>query len=422
MSDHPTQPAGDVRQVAVIGAGIIGLCSALWLQRAGHRVTLIDQAQPGLGTSFGNAGLFADYARLPFTSFSLLCKMPAMLLDAQSPVSVQPSYLPQLMPYGWHFFKACFPSRYRRGKQALTALQELAPAADRSLQALTGTESLVQSHGCLGLFSSTEGFAQARTQGLRERREQGVELEFLSATQVQQLEPNLNGFHAGGVYYPRTRHTVSPVALSRALFTHFCDQGGRFVQQKVDSIHADADAVELRCGLQQLQFDRLVIATGAASKALADQCGVRVPLVSERGYHLTLDLPSDTLTRPVGWLDQGIFLTPMRDGIRVAGTAEFAACQAPPDARRSALMHTHADRMLGRHTQVKSSWMGSRPSTPDSLPVIGTLKAQPRVTLAFGHGHLGLTLAAITGQLVCQLISDQPTDIDLSPFAPERFA
>ncbi|WP_421868381.1 NAD(P)/FAD-dependent oxidoreductase [Motiliproteus sp.] len=414
------------QHIAIVGAGIVGLSSALWLQRAGYRVTLIDRDEPGMGASFGNAGLFADYARLPFTKFALMRKMPGMLLDSTSPLSMQGSYLPKLLPYGWGFFKSCFQSRYEHGRAALTALQQVAPEADRQLLQLSGSESLIKANGCLALFESEQGVDDARNGDMAERLQQGVKLEFLSAAEVNELEPDLADFHAGGVFYPNTRYTVSPIALTRSYALHFAENGGRVVQDSVEQISVGTKGSGTGVSLQLSQgvehFDRLVLCAGTASKVLLKSLGSDFPLVSERGYHLTLDTGSKALSRPVGWLDKAVFLTPMADGVRLAGTAEFAHADAPLNPTRASVMLNHARVMLGQEPSVRSTWVGSRPSTPDSLPVIGPLKQHPQISVAFGHGHLGLTLGAVTGQLISESIQGKTPSVDLSPFSPERFS
>ncbi|MEH6825165.1 MAG: FAD-dependent oxidoreductase [Motiliproteus sp.] len=409
------------QHIGIIGAGIVGLSTALWLQRAGFRVTLIDMDDPGMGASFGNAGLFADYARLPFARFGMMAKMPGMLLDSQSPLSLRGHYLPKLVPYGWRFAKACLPANFRKGRQALTALVSQAIEADQVLLQQTGSDYLVKQQGCLGLFATQAGFDKAKIGDLRERREQGVNLEFLGADAVRELEPDLSNFHVGGVFYPDTRYTVSPVDLSRRYARYFEANGGQFIRDQVVSIDHQHHAVSVQCSQQRISFDRVVVSAGVASKALVQQLGVSIPLVSERGYHLTLEPGAKSLNRPVGWLDKAVFLTPMVDGIRVAGTAEFADAEASPNDALTDRMLGHAGKMLGADLVATSRWVGSRPSTPDSLPVIGSLADKPRVTLAFGHGHLGLTLGSITGQLVAQSIEGRPTAVDLEPFSPMRF-
>ncbi|OMH26241.1 FAD-binding oxidoreductase [Motiliproteus sp. MSK22-1] len=407
--------------IGIIGAGVVGLSTALCLLRAGYQVTLIDKADPGMGASFGNAGLFADYARLPFARFAMMRKMPGMLLDNTSPLSMQASYIPSLMPYGWRFFKACFPTNYERGKGALTALQHNTQQADRLLLQETGSQDLVKSQGCLGLFATETGFSDARAGDLHERQQQGVNLQFLSADEVKELEPDLAEFHAGGVFYPDTRFTVSPVSLSRQYASHFSKNGGILLQDEVQAIKPNGTSVVLTLSDQEISFDKLVVCAGVESKMLLKALRVNIPLVSERGYHLTLNAGDKKLNRPVGWLDKAVFMTPMSDGMRLAGTAEFAAADAPLNPECTTTMLEHARVMLGQDPEIKSTWVGSRPSTPDSLPVIGPLEDYPQISLAFGHGHLGLTLGAITGQLISESIQGITTSVDLAPFAPARF-
>lgn len=407
--------------IGILGAGVVGLATALSLQKAGYKVTLIDKEAPGMGASFGNAGLFADYARVPFTKFSMMRKLPEMLLDKTSPLSVQGSYLPNLMPYGWAFFKACFRDRYEHGKAALKSLQDLSRQADQELLSLTQTQDLVRSEGCLGLFTTEEGFASARNGDLRERREQGANLEFLSSGQIRDLEPDLADFYAGGVFYPNTRFTVSPVELSRRYARYFTEHGGVILRDKVQALLPGASEVKVRLTGSTLKFDQVVVCAGVFSKEILLPLGVRMPLVSERGYHLMLDIGAKSLTRPVGWLDKAIFLTPMAGGVRLAGSAEFAFTDAPLNQARADTMLVHATVMLGRAPQIKSTWVGSRPSTPDSLPVIGKLDRHPRVMVAFGHGHLGLTFGALTGKLITECVQDKATSVDLQPFSATRF-
>lgn len=407
--------------IAVIGAGVVGLSTALWLQRTGAKVTLIDRDEPGLGTSFGNAGLFADYGRLPIASLTQLRKIPGMLLDKKSPLSMQPRYATKLMPYGWHFVKACTPDNYRRGRDALTGLQTIAPAADDVLLGETGAADLVRHTGCLALFSTRDGFNAALAGHLAERKAQGVNMQTLSVDDVHQLEPDLAGFHAGGVLYTDTRFTVSPVALSRRYARHFAAQDGQLLRDEVTQLADTADGCRVLTSQGQHHFDRVVICAGVAGAKLAAQLGMRIPLVSERGYHLTLDAGSWQLTRPVGWLDHAVFMTPMDDGIRIAGMAEFAAPDAPQVEQRTAIMRDIATRMIGKAPTVTSTWVGSRPSTPDSLPVIGAVPEHPNFLLAFGHGHLGLTLAAATAKLVAESIQGAPASPLLTAFSPARF-
>ena len=408
--------------IGILGAGVVGLATALQLQKAGYKVTLIDREAPGMGASFGNAGLFADYARLPFSKFAMMRKMPGMLLDKTSPLSMQGSYLPSLMPYGWEFFKACFPAKYAKGKVAMKSLHEFTLQADKELLEMTRAQDLIRSEGILGLFATEDGFATAQQGDLQERRDQGVNLEFLNANQVRELEPDLADFHAGGVFYPDARFTVSPVELSRRYADHFTANGGVILQNQVQAVEPGENDVTVRLTGDTVKYDQVVVCTGVASKEILASMGIKMPMVSERGYHLTLDIGAKALSRPVGWLDKAVFLTPMEGGVRLAGTAEFAFADAPLNPQRADAMLEHAKVMLGNNPSIKSTWVGSRPSTPDSLPVIGTVDKHPRVKVAFGHGHLGLTFAAVTGKLITECVQGQATSVDLTPFSATRFA
>lgn len=409
------------KHIGILGAGIVGLSTALYLQKAGYRVTIIDKQAPGMGTSFGNAGLFADYARLPFAKFSMMRKVPGMLMDKNGSLSIQGSYLPHIMSYGYEFTKACFKGKYTQGKAAMRFLQERSVEADQELIGLTGAQDLIRSEGCLGLFSTTENFIKAQKGDLKEREDQGVNMSFVSADEAQEMEPDLARFHSGGVFYPDTRFTISPIELSRQYANYFISNGGSIQQDEVIALSPRESDVSVHLSDTTMSFDEVVVCAGLASKTILSRLGVNIPMVSERGYHLALNAGPKKLTRPVGWLDKAIFMTPMEDSIRLAGMAEFAFENAPIVEPRLDTLLQHANVMLGNDLQVNSTWVGSRPSTPDSLPVIGPLKGYPRVKVAFGHGHLGLTYGAITGRLISHCIQNSGNTDNLKPFLAERF-
>lgn len=411
----------DTLHVGIVGAGIVGLATALWLQRAGCRVTVIDRQGPGEGTSSGNAGVFADYGRVPFASMGQLRQLPGQLLDRQSPLSIQASYLPRLLPFGLRFLQACRPEQFQLGCQAMAQLQRTASQDDAVLLDAAQAHDLVKAHGALALCSTEQGVQQARKGHLKLRAELGTTITMVSRQEVADMEPALGDFHAGGAYYPDTRFTINPLALSQRYAEHILRNGGRFIRADVGLLTPSAQSCKVNLKGQTLSFDQLVVCTGVASAAMLAPLGVRIPLVSERGYHLMLDAADIALQRPVVWLDKATFLTPMQEGIRVAGTAEFAPETAPAKQARSVLMQQTARTMLGHLPDVLSSWVGSRPSTPDSLPVIGSLPGQTRVWVAFGHGHLGLTLSSVTGRLISESLCAGIELPEIAPYSPSRF-
>jgi D-amino-acid dehydrogenase len=348
-------------------------------------------------------------------------QIPSMLMDDESPLSIQGRYIPTLIPYGLGYAKACLPENYKHGCNALTQLLTCAAEADSALMEPSGAIDLVRSNGSLALFGTKEGLEAAKRGSMQERIDHNVKLQFVTPDEVRDLEPSLSDFYHGGVYYPNTRHTVNPAGICQKYAKHFQENGGMIYQQKINHINPSGSTIDIKTSEQDISADRLVIAAGTASKYLVQPLGINLPLVSERGYHIELDAGQQTLSRPVSWLDKSIFLTSMLNGIRVAGTAEFAYADAPLDDKRVDLLLKFAKRMLGGQPEIKSRWVGSRPSTPDSLPIIGPLKNHPNIVLAFGHAHVGLTLSSITGKLVSQYIDGEKTSVSLDIFSPERF-
>lgn len=409
------------RKVAVLGAGIVGLSTALTLQHAGFDVTVFDKAEPGKGASFGNAGVFADYARLPMASFSNLVAVPGMLLDRESPLSIRKSHLGRMLPYGYRFAKATLPENYKRGGDTLMALSELAGTADQVLWDLAEVHDLIGFHGCLALYGSEGGLQPGLAAQIEERQARGVALEYLNTHEVHDLEPDLLPFYTGGILYTLTRFAKNPYQLSCRYLAKFVALGGQFVQAEVHQVETTGHHVDVVHGLKTQRFDVVVLAAGVASREMAMRMGCEIPMVSERGYHLMVDAGRRGIARPVVWLDKSVFLTPMTDGIRVAGTAEFANPDDAPSSDRSRLMMHVAGRMLGEGLSQRSEWVGSRPSVPDSLPVIGYSPGNQRVVFAFGHGHLGLSLSAATGELVRQLLVHGALNPVLEALSPRRF-
>jgi D-amino-acid dehydrogenase len=406
------------KNIAIIGAGIIGLSSALWLQKAGYKVTIIDRQRPGEGASFGNAGVLANFSCLPFTRFKMVPKIPKLLANPDSPLSISKDYIPEMVPYGWHYMKSCF--RYKYSRQALTNLQSKAFESDQVLLEMTSGQSLIHKGGCLALYASQESIEKAKSGDMLERQNLGINLSFVDSHQVKDMEPALQPFYAGGVYYPDTRFTVSPIELSRCYAKYFIENGGQIIEDHVNNVKCKNDGVSVQTTTQTHTFDRLVIAAGSASKKLIDQLGCKLPLVSERGYHIMIDTDRAT-TRPVAWLDKSVFLSPIEESMRLAGMAEFAAIDAPATKLRIDNLKAQAKEMLGEDIEFSSEWLGSRPATPDTIPIIGHLPSNNKVTLAFGHGHIGLTLSAVTGRLVSELVQGITPCVDPTPFSPKRF-
>jgi D-amino-acid dehydrogenase len=406
-------------KVVVIGAGIVGICTALYLQRDGHDVTVLDRSGPGEGTSRGNAGVFATGHVVPIGTPGMLRRVPGMLVDQTSPLAIRMSYLSRIAPWLLHLLAASRPHRVKAISHALAAL--LAPALDSFRPLLTSAraESLVLQRGWLTIYES-EGSRRAAQPDLDLRRSLGVRWEELDDGTIRQLAPALRPGPIWGVMFPDCAHTVDPYRLTVALADDFVVRGGTI--QRGDartSIHDGIAQVHTDAGIAA--FDRLVIAAGAFSRQLIRGLGEDAPLDTERGYHVIMENEID-LRLPLLSADHKFSITPMTDGVRLAGTVEFAGLAAPPNPARWDIMTRRSRALLpGLKAEPRSTWMGFRPSMPDSLPVIGRSVKHPNVYYAFGHGHLGLTLGAVTGRLVADLVAQRAALVDTMPYGIDRF-
>ena len=411
------------RRVVVIGAGMVGVSAALWLQESGHDVTLIDRGAPGRGTSYGNAGIFATYACIPINAPRRIVDAPSMLLDPASPLSIRWSYLPRFLPWALRFLSACRPGRVRATVGALAAILARAEEGFRPLARRAGIESLLGEAGALYVYGSEESWRRHRRNRER-RRAHGVATRDLDPSEVYELEPALAHVVHRGTYMEDVFFLRNPHAVVDGLARAFVQWGGRLRQAEVRAIgNGLPGLLEVVTAGERILADRVVVAAGAWSTRLLGPLAGRIPLDTERGYHVMFPEAGSLLTRPVAPVDGGFFMTPMETGLRAAGTVEFAGLDAPPRPARVEALTAAVRRLLPDLGEPAESWLGFRPTLPDALPAIGPLPSDPRILCAFGHQHLGMTLGGITGKLVAELVDGTgPPSVDLAPFRPDRFA
>ena len=412
----------DGRKAAVIGAGIVGTCCALYLQRDGWQVTLIDPREPGEACSFGNAGLIATSAVPPIARPGLLRRVPAMLLDPLGPFAVRWTHVPRAAPWLWRFIRAGTAERVETITAEVASLTSQSDEAYAPLIKSAGADDLIHRRGAL-LVHETEAeldFARA-DRALRQRH--GGKAEEVSPDEIRQIEPALAPIFKGGTYRPDVNSVASPVRLTRALAADFFRKGGKMVRAEARGIvRKEPGLRRVVTGEDPVDAELVVVAAGAWSRAFARPLGAKLPLDAERGYHVMLPDPGLDLRIPVGSEARGFYCTPMADGLRVAGTVELAGLDAPPNYARAEVLLKHAARFYpGLRTAQVERWMGPRPSFPDSKPVISGIEGEPGVLLAFGHGHIGLTLAAVTGRAIADMAADRPTVADMAPFRADRF-
>lgn len=406
--------------VAVIGAGFVGLSAAYWLLRDGHHVTVYDPAGAAGGASFGNAGTFANYACIPVNSPSVFRDLPRFLLSSSSPLRMRWSYLPHLAPWLARFLLHSTPKRHTASATALANLLGHAQSGYDDMVSQAALGGFIRARECLYLYSSGTAFEASRP-SLALRRALGVEARILDKPEIRTLEPSLAPLFERGALFAGSWHLSDPAAFLRALQQWLVRNGVQIRTQLVNTVQPGSAGVVLACEQGTDQHDYVVVCAGAHSSKLAAQCSDRVPLEAERGYHLLYPRTSHLISRPVGWAERGFYMTPMEAGIRVAGTVELAGLGLKKHQGLLDLLHFSSQRALPGLGAPTAPWLGFRPTLPDGLPVMGRSKASSRVIYAFGHQHIGLTLGGLSGKLVADLVAGRDPALDLSPYSARRF-
>ena len=417
MKDARLEP----QDVVIIGAGFVGVATAMWLQRSGHKVTLVDPEPFAKGAYFGNACTIATYANIPVGTPSTIKQIPKLLFNPNSPLSINWSYLPWLAPWLLRFFWASRPSQVANiGYQLGVLLSHAHSALTPLIEAVQGHD-LVTKNGTLYLYGSEAGFVKARPD-IELRRRNGIPVTALTKAEIRDLEPHLNPIYERGLFFENAQHLLSPIGLLQRMADSVIAKGGQIITNKALAIErVSADKLKVQLQGTSVVGSRVVVAAGAWSKCLAQQVGDTLPLDTEQGYHLMYKGAEQLLNRPVGWADMGFYMTPMNDGLRAAGTVELAGLNNPANPRRLKLIADTVKTLLPQLQSHDSEWSGFRPSMPDSMPVIGQSSKDLGVYYAFGHGHIGVTLSGITGKLISELIDGKPTSVDISAFSPQRF-
>jgi len=407
-------------KVGIVGAGIQGVCSALFLQKKGYEVTLFDRDEPGNAASYGNAGHFSPYASVPLNRPDVLTDVPAMLISSRGPLALKWNYVPKMIPWFLKFMLNCRKNKMMHTAKNMHQILNLAlPAFDELFEEIN-LDGLVESNGILYVW--TDQNLKSRELENKIRQELGVRQQLVNPKEIHDLEPNLKPFYHGGVFYDNARHAKNPKKILIKLFDNFIEKGGKFLKLNIKDIDFDEEKPVLRSEAQRFIFDKLIIACGAFSKKLTDQLHENIPLDTERGYHVHFKGFEKLISRPVVHANRGFGMTPMEQGLRVVGTVEFGGLKNPLSKSRVKNLILNAKDMLDGLPEHKDEWLGFRPSLPDFLPIIGPSKNYKNVFYSFGHHHLGWTLGAISGKIVANLIAEENTNLDLKPYNSIRFS
>lgn len=414
MANNPT--------IAVIGAGMVGTCCALYLQREGYEVTLVDRGGPGEEASFGNLGGFGIASCPPGAMPGVIKKVPGMLLDTEAPLKIRWGHAVRALPW---FLRFIANSRKDRVEANAAARQSLLDKVHEALDPLIADANAghyMSQTGLMFTFESEAAF-QGAAYAFDLRRRNGVQLDLLDGNEARQVQPALSKNVVRAYRVPNFSHTVDPMRLVKALASLFEQRGGKMLSRAVSGFDIGPEGVRaLRTADGDVPVENVVIAAGVWSRKFASMLGSNVPLEAERGYHTMFNGTDVKMNGGVISVDRYVAITPMNEGIRVGGVAEFAPPEAAPNYEIAKLVRRHGEALF---PDLKSDniteWMGPRPSHPDSKPVIGRSPRHANAYFAFGHDHLGLTMGGITGKLVCELVTGRPTSVDLAPFRPDRF-
>lgn len=412
---------GDTTDV-VVGAGIIGLSCAFWLARTGRRVTVLDRDPAGNKASFGNAGAIAVTEVAPAAAPGLIWRIPGWLFDPLGPLSIRPAHAPRMIPWFRHFLRSGTPTEVQRIAALLATLNARAHDDIVALLAAIGLQDDLHCKGALSVYETLAGFKRDSGEWAL-RAHHGIRCEVIDGRAAREIEPALGPLVCKAVLTPQWSYVSDPRRIVDRLREFLARHGVSFVTSDVTAIeHGERPGLQLADGTR-LTSDTLVVAAGAWSARIAASLGDRVLLESERGYNVTIPDPPVELRQQLIFAERKFVATPLAIGLRIGGAAEFAGLSAPANhARARALLRSARRYLPDLAAQGGTTWMGQRPSTPDSLPVIGPSPRHGRVFYAFGHGHLGLTQSSTTGRLIADLVTGRTPPLDLSPFGVGRFA
>ena len=411
------------KRVAVIGAGVVGVSTAIWLQRAGFEVVLIDREGPAAGTSYGNGGVLVPSGIMPVNSPGLLKNAPGMLMNPDSPLFLSWSYLPKMLPWLVSYIRRANVADTRKVALALTPILHNCLGEHQALAKESAAKKWVEPCDYVFVYDNQAAY-QKDELAWNLRAEMGFAGTQMSAQAFAEYDPIFEDSQKIAVKFSDHGRITDPGEYVISLADHFQQSGGELVIEEVIDVVKDEKGVkgiQTRRGI--IQCDEAVIAAGIWSKKLAEKQGIKVPMESERGYHIDLINPSQRPRAAMNIAAGKFVITPMQGRIRCAGIVEFGGLDAPANAAPIALLKKHLHQTLPdlKYDKVEE-WMGHRPAPVDSIPFIGEIESVPGLYAAFGHHHIGLSGSARTGRLIADMIAGRELGMDIRPYQPSRFS
>ena len=412
------------KSVGIIGSGIQGVCTGLHLIKKGIPATIFDRQDPlsqdFKPASYGNAGHFSPYAVLQLNRPDILFDVPKMLFSSYGPLALKWNYVPKMLNWFFYYLKNCNKKSMMHTAKNMHQILSLSNDAYEEIFQEINTNGLVEKKGIIYVWTNKN--LKSRDLEIKIRNDLGVKQKILSVKDILDLEPNIKPVFTGGCFYDYAYHARDPHGILKKIFELYIKRGGKFLKENVKSLkQTNSKETSIYTENKEYKFEKTVVACGAFSKKLTDQLGENIPLDTERGYHVHFKGMENLIKRPIIFLDRGFGMTPMNQGLRAVGTVEFGGLNYPISKKRIQYIVNCAKELLPQLENHQDEWLGFRPTLPDFLPVIGPSKNNENIIYAFGHQHLGWTLGAVTGKIVAGIISNEKTNLDLSPYSSSRF-
>ena len=412
------------KSVGIVGCGIQGVCTGLQLIKKGIPVTIFDRNDPlskeFKPASYGNAGHFSPYAVLQLNRTDILYDVPKMLLSSYGPLALKWNYVPKMFSWFYHYLKNCNKKSMLHTAKYMHQILNLSLDAYEEIFKEIDTTNLGEKKGIIYVWTNKN--LKSRNLEIKVRKDLGIKQKLLSKEEIIKLEPNLNPVFDAGVIFDYAMHARDPHGILRKVFRLFLENGGKFIQSDVKSLSQTSyNETLIKTDNEEYKFEKSVIASGAFSKKFTDQLGEKIPLDTERGYHVHFKNQQDLISRPVIFLDRGFGMTPMNQGLRAVGTVELGGLENPLSKKRINYIINCAKELLPQLGNHDDEWLGFRPTLPDFLPILGPSLKNKNIIYAFGHQHLGWTLGAITGKIISGIVAGEKTNLDLTPYSSKRF-
>ena len=412
------------KSVGIVGSGIQGICTGLQLVKKGIPVTIFDRHDPLSNNfkpaSYGNAGHFSPYAVLQFNRTDIMYDIPKMLLSSNGPLALKWNYVPKMIPWFINYLKNFNKKSMMHTAKYMHQILSLSNDAYEEVFKEIDVSGLVEKRGIIYIWTNKN--LKSRELEIKVRKDLGIEQKLLTQKEVLKLEPNLKPVFDAGVIYENAMHARDPHGILKKIFKLYLAKGGKFIQENIRSLKQKNESqTVIKSDQKEYIFEKAVIASGAFSKILTDQLGEKIPLDTERGYHVHFKGMDKLITRPVIFLDKGFGMTPMSQGLRAVGTVELGGLNNPPSKKRIEYIIRCAKELLPQLEKHEDEWLGFRPTLPDFLPILGPSLKNKNIIYAFGHHHLGWTLGAITGKIISGIAAGEKTNLDLSPYSSSRF-